>query len=117
MRTAPPVHTNRITHPVILVTRSKLQSGTRPVRQQQRSSASLAVAKASLAVGALNTPTQVQQRWEALLEREQQLRAAEARMCVVNIRWSHAFWADLHDKSQQLCRDMAACIEQMEGLR
>ena len=36
-------------------------------------------------------------------------------MTVCNIRWSHAYWTQLHDDSERLCREMAACLQQLEA--
>ncbi len=53
--------------------------------------------------------------WQQLLVQEQALQRLEAAMCVCNIRWSADAWQLLHDRSEQLSRDMAACIELMGG--
>ena len=54
-------------------------------------------------------------RWQQLLAREHQLQQQEALMTVCNIRWSHAYWTQLHDDSERLCREMAACRQQLEA--
>jgi hypothetical protein len=53
-------------------------------------------------------------RWQQLLAQEQELQALEAAMCGLwNIRWSTATWQLLHDRSERLANDMAACIASM----
>jgi uncharacterized protein YpuA (DUF1002 family) len=84
-------------------------------RQQQRQTAAQSFVKASLAAGASNTPRDAQRRWQELLEQEQALRDTEALMCVVNIRWSTAAWAQLHDRSEQLSYEMAAFVAETEA--
>ena len=56
-------------------------------------------------------------RWQQLLVQEQQLQAAEALICVCNIRCSRAFWQSLHDRSEQLSHDRDACLKQLEASR
>ena len=56
-------------------------------------------------------------RWQQLLAREHQLQQQEALMTVRNIRWSHAYWTQLHDDSERLCREMHLCLQQMEAQR
>jgi hypothetical protein len=80
-------------------------------------SASQSFAKAQLAVWAPATTSGAYVRWQQLLVEEQALQAIEALMCVCNIRWSSAFWQALHDRSEQLSHDMAACLKQLEASR
>ena len=112
-------HTNRFIHPSSLVTQDSPQpaSATGAGRQRAQQQASAALVKSSLAIGAGATATQPQQRWQQLLSEEADLRRLESVMTVCNLRWSHAFWNDLHNRSEALAHQMAACIEQMEGLR
>ena len=56
-------------------------------------------------------------RWQQLLAREHQLQQQEALMTVCYIRWSLAYWTQLHDDSERLANEMAACIQQMEAER
>ena len=54
-------------------------------------------------------------RWQQLLAREHQLQQQEALMTVCNVRWSHAYWTQLHDDSEYLCREMQLCLQQLEA--
>lgn len=54
-------------------------------------------------------------RWKQLLVEEQQLQPLEQIMTVQNIRWCTDAWQLLHDRSERLCREMAACLQQLEG--
>ena len=36
-------------------------------------------------------------------------------MTVCNVRWSHAYWTQLHDDSEYLCREMQLCLQQLEA--
>ena len=38
-------------------------------------------------------------------------------MAVRNVRWSHAYLTQLHERSERLANQMAACIQQMEAQR
>jgi hypothetical protein len=55
--------------------------------------------------------------WQQLLAEEAALQQREAVMTVCNLRWSHAFWNDLHNRSEALAHQMAACIQQLEAQR
>lgn len=86
-------------------------------QQQQRLQVSTAYIKAQLVVGAAATSAQAQQHWKQLLAEEAELQGLEAVMTVQNLRWSSVAWAQLHDRSEQLSHDLAACLQQLRGRR
>jgi hypothetical protein len=89
-------------------------SGRREGRQQQLNKAN---ALRSLQQQAAAVPADPFLWWQQLLAEEAELQQRESIMTVRNVRWSHNFWADLHDRSERLANQMAACIQQMEAQR
>ena len=71
----------------------------------------------SLQQQAAAVPTDPCAWWQQLLAEEAELQQREGIMTVSNVRWSTAFWSDLHDRSERLANQMAACIQQMEAQR
>lgn len=53
--------------------------------------------------------------WEQLLQEEAELQKLEAIATCQNVRCSHGLWTDLHDRSERLAHQMAACIALLEG--
>ena len=89
-------------------------TGRREGRQQQLNKAN---ALRSLQQQAAAVPTDPCAWWQQLLAAEAELQQRESIMTVCNVRWSTAFWSDLHDRSERLANQMAACIQQMEAQR
>ena len=84
-------------------------------RKNQLSQAHLRFQRQAAASQQLAHTADPVQWWHDLLAREHQLQQQEALMTVCNIRWSHAYWTQLHDDSERLCREMAACRQQLEA--
>jgi hypothetical protein len=61
--------------------------------------------------------TQQLNRWQQLLLEEQRLQQFGGMVCVINIKFSHQFWAQLHDRSETLAFEMADCIDRLGALR
>ena len=89
---------------------------SRPANRAGRQQAQ-AHALRSLQQQAAAVPTDPCAWWQQLLAEEAELQQRESIMTVTNIRWSTAFWSDLHDRSERLANQMAACIQQMEAQR
>ena len=55
--------------------------------------------------------------WQQLLAEEAELQRLETVATCWNIRCSHGIWSSLHDRSERLANQMAACIQQLEAQR
>ena len=87
--------------------------GRREGRQQHKKANALRALQQQAAA----VPTDPCAWWQQLLAAEAELQQRESIMTVRNVRWSTAFWSDLHDRSERLANQMAACIQQMEAQR
>ena len=87
-------------------------AGRREGRQQHHKKAN---ALRSLQQQAAAVPTDPCAWWQQLLAEEAELQQRESIMTVCNVRWSHAYWTQLHERSERLCREMQLCLQQLEA--
>jgi hypothetical protein len=89
-------------------------TGRREGRQQQHNKAK---ALRALQQQAAAVPADPFLWWRQLLAEEAELQQLETVATCWNIKCSHGLWSDLHDRSERLANQMAACIQQMEAQR
>ncbi len=55
-------------------------------------------------------PSDPRDWWQSLLVREQVLIAREKLLCESGMKFTSEAWDDLHQRSEQISRDMATCL-------